>query len=338
MTNENYELEIILPSQYGKKVKRYKTLYLLDGNNSSKLGEFMLNRLAGEIDDLIIVGIGYSGKLASGPGDTATQRWRDYPTPADSYWKVPIGQGAPQFYRTLSEEIIPYVDGHYMTDQSHRGLGGHSMGGFFTMWAMFHSTGVFDRYWISSPSLVWDDGVLDREEKAYAATHDDLDATVFADAGELEDRDMNDGLRELGERLQAHGYRSLRWHQRFSPDLGHSGAMVESAPYAFYALYGTPVAKISSNRLRAFSGTYEVAQGQRFSIMIDESDAYLVNSSVEDFQIKRAKLLSTEDGNLILRYVGLKFNANAADVIDTISVQQEFEGAKRPELIARRVK
>ena len=172
------------PHNYEKSEARYPTLYLLDGNEAWPSGYAVVERLigAGEIPPVILVTIGYKPT-----GSKENDRWLDYPTPADSYWKVPKSRGAPVFLDVIKKEIIPFIEKTYRVDPTNRGLGGHSMGGYFTLFTLISSPETFQKYWISSPSLPWDNDVIFRLEESLDRSRSDMNARVYADMGELEE-------------------------------------------------------------------------------------------------------------------------------------------------------
>jgi uncharacterized protein len=77
-----------------------------------------------------------------------------------------VSGGADKFLRVVKEEIIPFVDHSYRTNQD-RALAGHSFGGLFCAYVLFHHPDFFNRYLISSPSLDWDDDEIFREEAQF---------------------------------------------------------------------------------------------------------------------------------------------------------------------------
>jgi len=77
-----------------------------------------------------------------------------------------LSGGAANFLSFINYELIPYVDKSYSTDTAKRTLMGHSLGGYFTLYALscnWRSKGSFNRYIAASPSLDYaNDYLLDR--------------------------------------------------------------------------------------------------------------------------------------------------------------------------------
>ena len=193
---QEFQIFVALPpgAEPGKK---YPVIYALDAN-----GEFgtvtETVRLAGfgapEIPPAVVVGIGYP---VDGMEKTLNLRTRDYTptndtafaTYAASLWgngEAPTPGGAAAFLRFIKEELKPFIEKSYPVDPADATLIGHSFGGLFATYALFHEPGTFQRFVIASPSLWWDHQVSLQYEKEYAAAHKDLAASVFLSVGGLE--------------------------------------------------------------------------------------------------------------------------------------------------------
>ncbi len=222
---QEFQIFIALPpgAEAGKK---YPVIYALDAN-----GEFGIVtetvRMAGfgapEIPPAVVVGIGYP---VDGMAATLNLRTRDYTptndtafaTYASSLWgkgEAPTPGGAPAFLRFIREELKPFIEKNYPVDPADATLIGHSFGGLFTTYALFHEPGTFQRFVIASPSLWWDHKVSFDYEKEYAAKNKDLAASVFLSVGGLESagelRKMNPKFPEPMESAAAGYYDKHGW-------------------------------------------------------------------------------------------------------------------------------
>jgi predicted alpha/beta superfamily hydrolase len=156
--NDRFSIFVKLPENYNaKRRKGYKVAYLLDGNA-------YFNVIADEVrkqkKEVILVGIGYGDAYLMD-----SLRNRDYTFPQASVEdSFAISGGAKQFLDFLEFELIPFVDKTYRTDSTHRTLMGHSLGGYFTIFAMeqglLHSGNLFSNYVSASPSLYYGDQFL----------------------------------------------------------------------------------------------------------------------------------------------------------------------------------
>jgi len=102
------------------------------------------------IEDVIIVGVGSGRDLES----WQSNRTYEFTQSQDSSVKRYASGGAEKFLNCLKKEIIPFVDEHYKTN-SDNGIMGHSLAGLFVTYCFVNSPDSFDRYAMSSPSLMW---------------------------------------------------------------------------------------------------------------------------------------------------------------------------------------
>lgn len=107
---------------------------------------------------VLIVGIGYDSPLAY----DIKRRTRDL-TPAASGEEYANGGGAAEFYDFVKDELFPLVDKKYSTAKSDKIYFGHSFGGLFGIYALLRDDGIFDEFFITSPSLWWGESQLIRD-------------------------------------------------------------------------------------------------------------------------------------------------------------------------------
>ncbi len=107
---------------------------------------------------VLILGIGYDSPLAY---DTK-RRTRDL-TPAESGEEYANGGGATEFYDFVKDELFPLVEKKYSTAKSDKIYFGHSFGGLFGIYALLRDDGIFDGFFIASPSLWWGESQLIRD-------------------------------------------------------------------------------------------------------------------------------------------------------------------------------
>ncbi len=158
---DSFSVFVRLPKNYNSR-KRYPMAYVLDAN-------VYFDILAGSIehqhkkangDEPILVGIGYNDFVQS---DTLRERDYTYPvaTPSDT---MRLSGGADKFLAFIQQELVPYMDSSYSTDTANRSLMGHSLGGYFVLYAMAndikHGNKLFNKYIAASPSLEYGDGYI----------------------------------------------------------------------------------------------------------------------------------------------------------------------------------
>ncbi|WP_297896315.1 alpha/beta hydrolase-fold protein [uncultured Campylobacter sp.] len=154
-----------------KNVARYdRVVFMVDANaqfpillnsyakiyaNGAKQNAKAVSKLSKTV---LIVGIGYDSPLAY---DTK-RRTRDL-TPAASGEEYANGGGAAEFYDFVKDKLLPLVDRKYATTQSDKIYFGHSFGGLFGIYALLRDDGIFDEFFIASPSLWWGESQLIRD-------------------------------------------------------------------------------------------------------------------------------------------------------------------------------
>lgn len=107
---------------------------------------------------VLIVGIGYDSPLAY----DIKRRTRDL-TPAASGEEYANGGDAGEFYDFVKDELFPLVEKKYSTAKSDKIYFGHSFGGLFGIYALLRDDGIFDEFFIASPSLWWGKSQLIRD-------------------------------------------------------------------------------------------------------------------------------------------------------------------------------
>ena len=220
-TGRTYDLYIRKPADYDKtKDKKYPVLYLLDGQWDFKLLDSVVGGLVYDkwMPDIVVVGITYTGDHP----DYGALRAMDYtPTPGNSKGS---GDG-PKFLNFLRTDVIPLMEENYRGDPTHRILGGHSLGGLFTLYAMFTDPSLFWGYLAGSPAIPWDNNFTIRQEEAFAKGHKDLPVRLFLAVGGAEPLVTPDV--SFIRTFSARNYNSLHWDGRVIEGERHSGVKPE---------------------------------------------------------------------------------------------------------------
>jgi len=194
-----HEVTVALPASYAVQPERaYPVLWVLDAPLIMRsvvglLDVLVLGNLAPE---MIVVGVG--SPPAEGLAGVG-RRVMDFSPPGKGYappglagerWSAlaPIPDfphQAEAFLRLLVDELRPQLAAEFRFTGEHALLG-HSAGGMFAAYSLFTRPGAFQKMIIGSPYLDGVDGAVFATEARYAATHDDLEATVFLGVGEKE--------------------------------------------------------------------------------------------------------------------------------------------------------
>ena len=187
------------------------------------------------IPELIIVGIGYGGT-----GDEALLKWafgrtRDLTPVEDSLTEAGLKKqiaviagidveihtgGAGPFLEFIEEELFPFIESNYRIDTNHRTLYGYSFGGLFALYTLFHNPGLFNSYFIGSPSIHYKEGITFSYESAYARHHTDLHADVFISAGGLEEL-TSENMKKMEALLRSRNYTNLKLETAVFADEDH---------------------------------------------------------------------------------------------------------------------
>jgi predicted alpha/beta superfamily hydrolase len=225
----DYMLYVALPPSYAKEpARRYPVLYLCDGYWDFALvngfyGGLLYDKAAPEA---IIVGFGYPG---ANPDYNALRAYDYTPVPnpeTDPHGKA-TGHGA-EFLRVIETEFIPFVEREYRADRAFRVLGGSSLGGLFTLYAMLERPGLFQGYIAPSPAVDWAHGWLFDREAAVAAKHPDLRARLFMTGAGAEAPAFLAAIQRFNDRLQSRRYPNLLYKWRLVDGERHAGTKPES--------------------------------------------------------------------------------------------------------------
>ena len=142
-----YHIYVKLPDEYDV-AKKYPTIYLLDGGATFPMlaGYYRYLHFAGEVAELIIVGISYG----TNDWQKGNMRSRDFTAKSveREFWG-----GADNYKTFLTDELIPLIEINYSSDASKRIIFGQSLGGQFVLYAAQTSTQLFWGYIASNPAL-----------------------------------------------------------------------------------------------------------------------------------------------------------------------------------------
>lgn len=238
--NQEYRIFVAVPKM--QNTKRLPVIYLTDGNGNFGLVDTICDQLVGDnyIPPSILVGIGY-------PFDEYDEykdlRGRDFtPTalPDNSPYKNEFragAGGASKFLQFLREELKPLIDSQYPTLPNDSTVIGHSLGGLFTLYALFREPTLFQRYVIGSPSIWWDNKSIMNEVNSFPKTHTDLPARVFMGAGKNEQY-MIEPMVDLADKLADYKYPGLTLKRQIFESETHLSVIPLFISQGLRAVYG----------------------------------------------------------------------------------------------------
>ncbi len=248
---QEYQLFINLPVNYARdSTKTYPVLYLLDGQYDFPLfaGIYSDQYYDGFLPGVITVGITWGGKNP----DAGVLRGRDF-TPTKTA-QMESGNG-PKFLEFIKTELIPFIKSKYRVNDD-RTLTGSSLGGLFTLYALFNEPSLFDRYILTSPSLWWDNKVLRTWETKYEATGSTTPTRLFMGRGELEGDDPDFQL--LADRLKK--VKNLEVHTLVLEGTGHAGTKPEGYSRGLQWAFERPSLTLAPAILDKYAGTYTLGK------------------------------------------------------------------------------
>ncbi len=201
--SEKRTINIYLPDGYDTaKTKRYPVIYLLDGSADEDfihvVGVVQFLTMIEAMPKTIVVGI------------ANVDRRRDFtfPTTIDSDKRdYPTTGGSAKFMSFLGNELVPYIDGKYRTNDVKTVIG-QSLGGLVATEVLLKYSTLFSQYIIVSPSLWWDAESLLHKAPALLKVQKQTHATVYVSVG-TEGKQMEGDAQELVTMLKVQGYSVL---------------------------------------------------------------------------------------------------------------------------------
>ena len=275
---QEYELYVALPFGYSGSNKTFPVLYLLDGQFDFPLVAGLLSGQwqDGFVPPLIVVGITWAGERPN----YSMLRARDL-TPTKSS-RFPSGN-APNFLTFIKKDAIPFIESNYRTTKNERTLMGSSLGGLFTLYALFHETSLFNRYVLTSPSLGWDNGILLTYEKEFAEKNKQLPVRLFMGVGEFERPRIAD-FQSFVARLKARNYQGLELETMIIQNAGHASNKAEGFQKGLQAVFGPPRLTIASAVLDQYVGKYQSA-GASIDITREGNSLFLTTPDGSKFKL-----------------------------------------------------
>ncbi len=224
-SEQAYQLHIGLPWSYTRNTeKKYPVVYVTDGywdfEKIVAIREGLINdKVAPEF---IVVGLGYTGKKLN----HSKLRLHDL-SPVRIPNQEESGYAA-EFLKTIEEQIIPLVEHDYRADPSYRVLAGASLGGLFTLYAMYTKPGLFDAYIAATPAVVLNDDWILGYEDAFTKSGRQLKGRLYVTVGGNEGANFVSGVLRYNYRVASRMYPDLAYEFRIIDDERHSSMQMES--------------------------------------------------------------------------------------------------------------
>jgi predicted alpha/beta superfamily hydrolase len=206
---DSRDLVVYVPPGYDRHPERtYPVLYLHDGQNlfdgrtsfvpghSWQVREHADAAIgAGEVEPLVIVGIGHAGdrRLAEYTHEQDEQR---------------VGGEAAAYGRMLTGELMPWIAARYRVraGRASTGLGGSSLGGLVTLYLGLRHAQLFGKLAVLSPSVWWNhQSILGYVDERAAEIGER--PRLWLDVGDREGRQALRDTELLHQRLKANGWK-----------------------------------------------------------------------------------------------------------------------------------
>ncbi len=185
--HDSFYIYIKLPKFYNEESdKIYPAIFLLDGDIAFPIAYSVVRylQLGRIVPDVIIVGVGYGGLI---DGSKKSRRERDYAISHIERWKD--SGHAENFLNFLKDELVPFLESKYRTDDSQRTLSGHSLGGLFALYTLFSEPQLFQNYIASSPYTSYDLYELLSLEEKNKIEIENANSNLFISYGATEDEE-----------------------------------------------------------------------------------------------------------------------------------------------------
>lgn len=225
---DTFKVHISLPPDYDA-AKSYPLMLMTDGiwrlSDHPQLRKLMINE---EIEDLILVSVGYPNDY-----DVLTIRERDLVTQPDLYLQF------------LVENLMPYLCNQYPVDTQRMTLTGHSYGGYWGFYALFHSDTIgkntFANYYIGSPSLQChtNGNTMAFFEEQYYKRSKKLNYNVYMTMGSLEENGFKKLSEDFLKQLESRKYSGFDIEYEIIQDYDHNTVFKPSIANTVKRFYGT---------------------------------------------------------------------------------------------------
>ena len=326
IVKQDYRLLVGLPGGYAESRASYPVLYLLDAQWDFPLVYALYGQqyYDGFVPALVIVGVTWGGERP----DPDLLRQRDF-TPTSIDGAVATG-GAAKFLAFFERELIPFVESQYRTSP-HRTLAGSSLGGLFTLYALFNRPDLFDNYIATSPATPWDRGSVYAFSDGFAERSAASPSRLFVAVSELEA--LHGPVMDLADWLQRQAWPGLTWTSHVVAGAGHSGVKAEGDARGLQYVFARPELALPEGELEPLAGTYRSADGQsvlHFVVRDGSLWAGIGDEPPRALEAQDATHFYRKGEFTKVRFVRSQDGAVTGCVLDTYAHTTEFQKSDNP--------
>jgi predicted alpha/beta superfamily hydrolase len=226
--NDKFVIHVSLPPNYDE-TKNYPLVLMTDGvwrlSDHPQLRKLMIS---GEVENVILASVGYPNGY-----DYFTIRERDLLEQPDLYLQF------------LIENLMPYLCDNYRVDTARTTLTGHSYGGYWGLYALFHSDTIgkntFAYYYIGSPSFQANTNLasIKNFEDWFYERKQTLDCSVYITVGGDEETPFIGLIESNVENIRKHTYDGLTLEYEVIDGYDHNTVFKPSIRNTLMKFYGT---------------------------------------------------------------------------------------------------
>lgn len=277
---QEYELQILLPGGYKTSNKKYPVVYVMDAQWDFPLLKSIYGQqyYDGFIPEVILCGVTWGG---SNPNPDSL-RVRDY-TPTNDGQRIQ-GGGADNFLAFMEKELFPFMEANYKVSDE-RNLVGCSLGGLFTVYALFTHTHMFNGYAAASPAVGWDSEVmLNKFEKDFANKQTAKPVRLYMTVGDVES--SRPQYERFAKQLTGKKYNNVSIVSKILENTGHSGTKSETYNRGLQFIYQRNKLALSNDMLKKYAGMYQLPDGNKIELKLQADKLFLtagVQNNIELF-------------------------------------------------------
>ncbi|MBS1760534.1 MAG: alpha/beta hydrolase [Bacteroidetes bacterium] len=237
---ETRTLNIYLPQGYNKNdSKKYPVIYVLDGSidedffHVAGIVQYYNFSWINRVPQSIVVGI------------ANVDRKRDFTSPTNfeiDKKHAPTGGGSAKFISFIENELQPYINKTYKTNQS-KTLIGQSLAGLLATEILFTKPKLFNKYIIVSPSLWWNDGSLLKQNPEILKENFNEQTDIYVGVGKegltpgLDSHVMEVDANLLADKIAQTKSKKVKVYFDYLPNENHATVTHPAVFNAFKLLY-----------------------------------------------------------------------------------------------------